>query len=380
MKYHKFGRLDWEVSVLGLSATQLPPVSGNSSRIGEREIIKMLRYALDQGVNYLDLGCPYYLKQQEILLQSLSKALKDGYREKTRITASCPSSLIKSTSDFDRHLDSQLEWLQVPRFDFFLIGGLNRETWPKMQDLSMLRWVEKAMGDGKVSYFGFSFHDQYQFLRNILEAYDNWTLCQFQYSYMDVDHHPGVSGLKLAADKGLAVVVSEPLKSGRLTKPPPEPVAGIWDEAPTRRSLAEWGLRWVWNHPEVSTVVVDMSSFEQIKEYISPADSAQPNSLSIPEEVVISRVREQFRKLRPVNCTTCRSCMPCPQGIDVPRIFELYNDAFMYDDCEIPRSTFTLEQHCIENCNECGICMKTCGREIQIPDHLQKAKQLFTSK
>ena len=337
----------------------------------------MLRYAIDHGVNYLDLGYPYDINQQEHLTRLVSRALKDGYREKIKVAASLPSSLINSSPDLDRYLNAQLKWLKADRIDFYLLGGLNRETWPRLQGLDVISWAEKAIADGQIDKLGFSFHDDFQTLRSILGAYDNWALSQFQYSYMDVDHHPGASGLKYAADKGLAVVITEPLLEGRLTKKPPKSVAKVWAGASPKRTLAEWGLRWVWNHPEVSTVVCDMSTMEQVAENVALADSAEPDSLTVPEQVLISRVRDAYRKLRPIPCTTCRGCMPCPQGIDVPRIFELYNDAIMYGDIEIPRSLYRIEQHDIDSCNECGACAKACGREIAILDWLKTAHQLL---
>jgi predicted aldo/keto reductase-like oxidoreductase len=356
---------------------RLPLIGGDPANINEAESIKMLRYAIDHGVNYLDLGYPYDLRRQERLTRLISQALQDGYRGKIKVAASLPSSLIHSSPDFDRYLNAQLRWLQTDRIDFYLLAGLNRETWPKLQGLDVISWAEGAMGDGQIDKLGFSFHDDFQVLRGILDAYDNWTLGQFQYSYMDVDHHPGVGGLKYAADKGLAVVITEPLKGGRLTKEPPESVVKVWAGASQKRTLSEWGLRWVWNHPEVSTVVSDMSTMEQAVENVALANRAKPDSLTVPEQVLISQVRDAYRKLRPIPCTTCRGCMPCPQGIDVPRIFELYNDAIMYGDIETPRAIYHIEQHNIDSCNECGACVNACGREIAILDWLKTAHQLL---
>jgi len=356
---------------------RLPLASEDTADINEAESVKMFRYAIDHGVNYLDLGCPYGVSQHERLTRMISQALQDGYRQKIRVTANLPSFLINSSLDFDRYLDKQLGWLQTDRIDFYLFGGLNRETWPRLQELEIMRWAEGAMSDNRIDQLGFSFHDDFQVLRNILDAYDNWALCQFQYSYMDVDHQPGVSGLRYAAEKGLAVVIAEPLPGGRLTKEPPEPVARVWESATQERALAEWGLRWVWNHPEVSTVVSDMSTMEQVVENLALADSAEPDSLTVQEEVLISRVREAYRKLSPIPCTSCRACMPCPQGIDVPRIFELYNDAIMYGDIETARSIYRAEKHDIENCTDCSVCVDACGREIDILDWLKKAHQLL---
>jgi predicted aldo/keto reductase-like oxidoreductase len=337
----------------------------------------MLRYAIDHGVNFLDLGYLYDTKQRERLTRIIGQALQDGYREKIKVAASLPSVLINSAPDFERYLDEQLRWLQSDRLDFFLLAGLNRETWDKLPSRDVLRRAEAAMADGRLGKLGFSFHDDFQTLRVILDAYDNWTVCEFQYSYMDVDHHPGIGGLNYAADKGLAVAITEPLKGGRLTRELPEPVAGIWAGASPKRSPAEWGLRWGWNHPEIATVVSDMSSIEQVMENIALADSAVADSLTVTEELLINQVRDAYCNLRPIPCTACRGCMPCPQGIDVPRIFELYNDAIMYGDIEISRSIYRDEGHCIDSCNECGACVKACGRRIVITNWLGTVGKLL---
>jgi predicted aldo/keto reductase-like oxidoreductase len=338
----------------------------------------MLRYVIDHGVNYLDLGCPYNLERQERLTSVVAGALDDGYRGKVKITAGLPSLLISSLADLDRYLEKLLKWLKVDSIDFFVLGDLNRETWPRWQELGALTWAEKAMGRGLIGHLGFSFHDYFQALRTIVNDYDGWALAQFQYSYMDADYQPGVSGLKYAAEKGLAVVAAEPLRGGRLTKEPPPSVAEIWATAPKKRPLAEWGLRWVWSHAEVATVVSDMSTLEQVKENVALADVAKADNLTIAEEVLISRVRDAYRKLRPIPCTACRGCMPCPLGIDVPRLFELYNDAVIYDDMETARAIYRREKHDITSCNECGVCV--CGRKIPILDWLLKIAKAWPNK
>jgi predicted aldo/keto reductase-like oxidoreductase len=343
--------------------------------INEAGSIKIIRFAIDHGVNYLNLG---YLNER--LIHLISRSLQDGYRQKIKIAASMPSLFIRSSRDLDRYLNEQLGWLGTDKIDFCLFGGLNRETWPRLKELDALDWAEAAMSNGRIGHVGFSFHDHFHILREILDFYDNWALGQFQYSYMDGDRMPGINGLRRAAEKGLAVVAAEPLLGGRLTKEPSESVAKVWATASPKRSLAEWGLRWVWNHPEIATVVCDMSTMEQVAENMALADSAEPDSLTIPEEVLISQVRDAYRKMKPIPCTTCYGCMPCPQGIDVPRLFELYNDAIMYDDMETARSIYHKEKHRIDNCNQCGVCVNACGREISILDWLRRLWEIFNKK
>jgi predicted aldo/keto reductase-like oxidoreductase len=379
MKYRRFGMLDWEASVLGFGLMRLPLIDKDLAYIDEAESIQMIRYAIDHGVNYLGLGYPCNMSQLKHLTHLVSQTLQDGYREKVKVAVTLPSFLVNSSSDFDRYLNEQLQWLQMGTIDFYLLGGLNRENWPILQGLGVLRWAEEATIDGRIDKLGFSFHDHFQILKNILDAYDNWAFCQFQYSYMDVDHDPGVSGIKYAFEKGLAVVITEPLRWGRLTKEPPESVAEVWASSKQRRTLSEWGLRWVWNHPEVSVVFSDMSTMEQVVEDVALADSAEPDSLTVQELVLISRVREAYRKLRPIPCTSCRACMPCLQGIDVPRIFELYNDAIIYNDTKTARSLYCGEQHSADHCNECSACESTCAKRLAILDWLRAAHKLLAA-
>lgn len=341
------------------------------------EVVDMLRYAIDNGVNYLDIGYPYDADRHESLTRVLGRALRDGYREKVKVAAVLPSLLIDSPTDIERYLDERLEWLQTDAIDFFMLGGLDRYAWPRLRDMGVLKTAEAAMDGGLIRNIGFAFHDYYQTLREVIDDYDNWALCQFQYSYMDIDHHPGVGGIRYAASKGLGVVVTEPLRGGRLAKEPPQSVTTVWAEAPQNRSLADWALRWIWNHPEIACVVSDMSNIEQVEENIALAGAVEPESLTVTEEVLIGRVRDAYRKLKPVPCTACRGCMPCPLGIDVPRIFELYNDAVMYGDVETARTLYRIERHDIDICNDCGSCAAACGFKIPIPEHLKKARKLL---
>jgi predicted aldo/keto reductase-like oxidoreductase len=233
------------------------------------------------------------------------------------------------------------------------------------------------MSKDRYHYLGFSFHDDFQSLRNILNAYDNWTLCQFEYSFMDIEHHPGHGGLQLAAQKGLGVVVSSPLKQGRLTARLPDSVSQLMANAEVKRTATEWGLRWIWNHPEISTLIYDVGSMERLSEDLLIVDDAKTSSLNISEEILMSQVRDAYRTLRPVPCTTCRSCMPCPQKIDVPRIFELYNEAVMYGDPSIPSACFRSERHIINKCTDCGLCLQRCGMTILIPERLKDASKVL---
>lgn len=368
MRYRKFGKLGWDVSVLGFGVS---PACTEAQPDGP-EFVRMIRYAIDHGVNYVDLGHPYDLMEHERQVRLVGEALRDGYRERTKVAVTLPAHLVHPLKDPDRILDLQLTWLQTDHVDFCIVGRLNRENWPGLKEMGLLPWAEEALREGRIGGLGFSFHDHYQVLKAILTDYDKWVLCQFQYSYMDVDHDPGVSGLAYAADQGLAVVVSEPLRSGRLTREQPESVRRLWESAAERRTPVEWGLRWVWNHPEVSVAVTAMDTMEQVVEDITLAGKAEPDGLTVYEEVLVSRVRDAYRASRPVPCPSCRACMPCPEGIDVPRVFEIYNDALIYDDVAMARNIYLAEEHKAAACTGCGACERACAKRLAIMDRLKE--------
>jgi hypothetical protein len=381
MKYRKFGKLDWKVSALGFGAMRLPVVNKNHNNIDEPEVIRMMRYAFDHGVNYVDSAYGYHQGNSEVVI---GKALKNGYREKVKIATKIPSNEVHSYEDFDRCLNEELKRLQTDKIDFYLLHHLNRAAWPKFRDLGVLRWADSAIADGRIGYFGFSFHDTYDVFQEIIDSYDNWTLCQIQYNYMDEALNPGTRGLDYAHKKGLAVVIMEPIRGGRLTRPP-ERVAKLWASAPIQRTPQEWALRWVWNHPEVTLALSGMSNMEQVVENVGYARYSQPNNLTTSDLELIGRVRDAYQSLGPVSCTACRYCMPCPNGVDIPHIFDLYNEAIIYNSPEKPRKYYSdtreiKEGQRADKCIKCKQCLEKCPQKIPIPDLLEKAHVFLTEK
>jgi len=378
MQYRKFGKLDWQVSALGFGAMRLPLTNRDPASVDEAESIRMIRYAIDHGVNYVDTAYPYHAGRSEPVV---GLALKDGYRERMKLATKLPARLVTSASDFDRFLNEQLERLQT-NINFYLLHGLNRDSWAAVRDLGVLRWAEGAMANGRFAHLGFSFHDDFDVFKEIVDAYDNWTLSQIQYNYMDVEHQAGRRGLEYAASKGLAVVVMEPLRGGRLAKEPPEPVAKVWADAVQKRTPAERGLLWVWNQPEASLALSGMSTMEQVTENVAVADRSGPGTLAEDEIALFDRAREAYRGLSPIPCTGCGYCMPCPSGVDIPGIFEIYNEAIMYDDPRTGRfryrgPTGVKEEERADQCTECGDCMEACPQEIPVPEWLKKAHELL---
>lgn len=378
MKYRVFGKLDWEASVLGLGVMRLPGrQTDGRGTVDQEAAVALIREAIDGGVNYLDLGFPWNQDWYEPVAQAIRQALKEGYRDRVRLALTVPAAKLQNEDDLPRFLADQLRVLELDSVDFCLLGRLTRENWPRLQELGILEQMEAAQSSGLFAYPGFSFHDHYQILRGILEAYDRWTLASFQFSFMDIGHDPGLTGLRLAASKGLAVVVTDPLKRGQLAANPPELIGQIWSQSSRNWSPVEWALRFVWNQPEVTVAVVDASSREQLQEDMRIADAADSKSLTVADEVTLGAVRDAYRNRQIVPCPSCRPCMPCPIGIDVPRFFEIYNDAVIYGDKETAKFLLAQEDIHPELCNACGICEHRCAKRLPITEWLEKGCDFF---
>ncbi len=369
MQYRQFGKLDWRVSALGFGCMRLP-TEGSESEIDEPEATRMLRYAIDQGVNYVDTAYRYHDGSSEPFL---ARALQDGYREKVRVATKLPSWLVEEEGDFDRYLDEQMENLQVDYLDFYLLHALRKDWWHKLRDLGVREWAEGAIADGRIGHLGFSFHDDYDVFKEIVDEYD-WTFCQIQYNYMDVEHQAGLKGLQYAASKGMAVVIMEPLLGGKLVDPP-ESIQALWARADEDRSPADWALQWLWHQSEVSVVLSGMSEMAHVEENVASADRSAVGALTADDMAVIEAVREKYEALCPIPCTQCGYCMPCPNDVDIPTNFKTYNQGSMYDKVDIARKTynqFIKEEKRASACIQCGECEDKCPQRISISEWMPR--------
>jgi len=378
MRYRPFGSLDWEVSTLGFGCMRLPTLDGSpqSERIDETQTIRMIRLAIDRGVNYVDTAYPYHNGASEAVL---GKALRDGYRDRVKLTTKSPVWMIKKTEDFDVHLDVQLKRLGTDHLDFYLLHALNAQRWAALLGLGVLARAEAAIKDGRIGHLGFSFHDRYEVFKEILNGYDKWALCQIQYNYLDIENQAGVQGLKDAAAKGIAVVVMEPLLGGRLSRPP-QALRDIFDAFPVKRTPSDWALQWVWDQPEVAVVLSGMTSIGQVEENLESAERSGIHSLTAEEAGLIDRVRREYRDKVLIPCTNCGYCLPCPSGVNIPQNFELYNDGFIHDSPAYSRALYsrflTTEQRA-NACTQCGVCLEKCPQNIAISDELAKVNAVL---
>ncbi len=379
MQYRQFGKLDFKPSALGFGAMRLPTLP-KSEEINEPEAIRMIRTAIDAGVNYVDTAYSYHDHKSELLV---AKALKDGYRAKTKVATKLPSWLVKTDKDFDRLFNEQLAKLEVEKIDFYLLHALNASHWENYQKLKVFDWIEKIKADGKIGAIGFSFHDAYPVFEQIINGYDGWDFCQIQYNYMDINHQAGERGLKLAADKGLGVVVMEPLRGGSLAKlPMPDPVMQAFAASDRDWLPAEWGLQWVWNQPEVSLLLSGMSAMEQVEQNLLSATRSGVGTLNDADHLIISQVRDAFESLIPIPCTACNYCQPCPHDVHIPRIFSIYNEAFKYQNQANGHWHYggMKKENRADNCLECGECEAACPQHIEIIDWLKTAHTYLTKR
>jgi uncharacterized protein len=378
MEYRTFGSLDWKVSALGFGAMRLPTLDNDSGNIDEDKAIAMIRHAIDGGVNYIDTAYPYHSGQSEHLV---AKALKDGYREKVRLATKMPSWLVKEPSDFDKFLEEQMKKLETDHIDFYLLHALSKKSWQNFKDLDVFSWAEKRMAEGLFGGLCFSFHDEYPVFESIIKGYDNWTLAQIQYNYMDVNYQAGKKGLKFAADRGIAVVVMEPLRGGRIAKnPPPPPVAEVWKKSDRDWTPAEWALQWVWDQPEVAVILSGMSTMAQVEENMVSASCSEVGKLTEKDHALIAEARKAYESLAPIPCTQCEYCLPCPNGVAIPRVFSVYNDAVMYDSFDHARWVYANQikpESRADQCIECGECEEVCPQNIKIIDWLAKTHEVL---
>ena len=375
MLYRKMPKINEELSVLGFGCMRLP--TNQDGSIEKNRAIEQIRYGIDHGINYLDTAWPYHGGQSEPLV---GEALEGGYRDKAYIATKLPSWMVKDRTDMDVYLNKQLKRLKTDCIDFYLIHNLNGLMWDNLKAKKVLDFVNKAKASGRIRYAGFSFHGHVNDFKTIIDDYD-WEFCQIQYNYLDEDHQAGREGLEYAAAKNLGLIIMEGLRGGNLGIPvPPAEIATIWDSAQKKRTPVEWALRWIWDHPEVTVVLSGMNEEAHIEENLKIAGDARPESFDEKEKAIVKQVSDTYKKLMKVNCTGCEYCKPCPEGVNIPAAFEVFNKLHLFKNEEEAKFMYAIrcsgiftggEVEYASRCVQCGECMEKCPQQIDIPAVLE---------
>ncbi len=378
MQYRTVPKNGDKLSILGFGAMRLPM---KRRQIDESRAQAQIYSAIDQGVNYVDTAWPYHNGASETFLGKILP--QNGYREKIKLATKLPHWSAKSKTDMLNILDKQLAKLQTDHIDYYLVHNLNKDNWALAKEHSVLEFLDDALKSGKILNAGFSYHGAARDFNSIVDDYD-WTFCQLQYNYLDTENQAGKAGLEYAASKNLGIIVMEPLRGGNLSKTPPKAVQKIWDESDEKKSPAEWSLRWIWDHPQVTTVLSGMNEEAHIEENIKIASSALPNAMSESDRNRVDTAAATFRQLMKAGCTGCQYCVPCPKNVNIPGCFELYNSLHTFKEKRAKFRYMVLNGGIIggkpgmaSQCIDCGVCLEKCPQNLPIPDLLKDVKNDF---
>ena len=373
MQYRQNPKNGEMLSQLGLGCMRLPK---RANRIDQEKTNEMVRYAVENGVNYFDTA--YFYSGSEEALGNALELIKA--REKVNIATKLPVFFCKSTEDFDRFFYKQLERLKTDYIDYYFMHMLSdTQTWERLKRLGILEWIEAKRNDGQIRNIGFSYHGGRVEFKSLLDSYD-WDFCMLQYNYLDKYNQAGLSGVNYASKKGLPGFVMEPLRGGLLAGGLSAKARMVFDIVDKKRSYAEWGLRWVFNHPQVTTVLSGMSDMAQLAENIRLAETATANALTKTELKVYDLAVRALNETTKIPCTSCGYCLPCPQGVDIPLCFASYNESYngQYFKKLVRYYQYTghiaAKQSDASKCTQCRACEKHCPQQIPISRRLEEVR------
>ena len=375
MQYNEFGKIKHLVSRFGMGCMRYPHMKTEDGQdiIDENESIKMIRHAIDNGVNYFDSAYAYTGSEAV-----LGKALRDGYREKVLIATKTPVGDIVNHDSYYEIFEEQLKRLQTDTIDVYIFHCLDRANWEKLKKTDGISFMEELKNAGKIKQIGFSFHAEYELFEEIIDAYP-WDMCLIQLNILDQNHQAGVKGLKYASEKGIDVVIMEPLKGGNLVGNIPEEVKALLKDYPQQRSLVEWAFRWLYSYQEVKCVLSGVSSMAQLEEALKIFNESETDVMSEQDFELINQIKAIYDSKVKVGCTGCGYCMPCPSGVNIPEIFKVYNDVALSPWSEFGKVFYSLiashSGNDASNCIGCKKCERHCPQHINIVDMLKEAHE-----
>ena len=369
MEYREMKNIVAKTSLLGFGCMRFPTNPDGS--INEELAFQMFDEAYESGVNYYDTAYPYHGGQSEIVTgKALDRYPRDSYYLATKM----PMWEIKTLDDAKRIFEEQLEKLHKDYVDFYLLHALNKDRWHQILDLKILDYCEELKAAGKIRYIGFSFHDDFDAFKEIIEGYDKWDFCQIQLNYMDKDTQATTKGVELAESLGIPMVIMEPVKGGSLAALPQE-ITDMFRKAQPEWSTPSWALRYVASFPNVKVILSGMSNMEHVKDNIKTFTDYR--DLTDAEQQVIVEVADALRARVQNGCTRCRYCMPCPAGVNIPRNFAMWNEYHIYENKNDAKWGWTKEipeSEKAKNCIKCGKCEKACPQKISIRADLERVQ------
>ena len=360
-----------KLSVLGYGCMRFTR-KGNGIDVDKAE--KELMAAYEAGVNYFDTA--YIYPGSEAALGEILE--RNGIRDKVNIATKIPQFMIRNREALDKYFDEQLARMKTTYIDYYLMHHVTDVAmWEKLKAIGVLDWIRGKKESGAIKNIGFSYHGNTENFLKVLGDYD-WDFCQVQYNYLDEVSQAGVKGVRAAAERGIPVVIMEPLRGGKLVNMLPRDALKVMKESGRGWSPAEWGLRWLYDQPEVTVVLSGMNSVEMVKENCRTASEALAGHLTEEDRAVLEEVKKNIREKEKVGCTGCRYCMPCPKGVDIPGIFRCYNA--MYTESKSQgRFQFaqtvglTKKPAFATQCVQCGKCEQHCPQSIPIRQKLKEA-------
>ncbi len=379
MLCRKFNKTGIDLSILGFGCMRLPIIDNKPEKIDYTKAKQLLHYAIEHGVNYIDTAYFYHATvfgQKGESEPFVGDALSGGWRKKVHLATKMPLFFLRHKGQMETFLKEQLERLRTDYLDFYLLHGLNGETWDRVRDLGVREFLDKKKAEGKFRFSGFSFHGEAEDFIRICNEYD-WTFAQIQYNYMDKDFQAGIKGLRYAADKGMGLVVMEPLKGGKLAQNLPEEMTSVFNAFPVKRTPAEWALRFVWNEAGVSSLLSGMNSMEQVVENIRVADDGIPNSLGKDELLIFDTLKNVMGVRIKADCTACRYCMPCESGVDIPGVLAALNNAAIWNDPNPWLTGYIRVNGKAGKCTECKKCEEICPQGLQVSAFMKEALSIF---
>ncbi len=362
MIYRKMPGTDVKISALSMGCMRLPTLPEENNPIDMPEAIKMVRHAIDNGVNYIDTAYPYHSGMSEVLV---GEALQDGYREKVILATKSPVWRVEKYEDFETLLDEQLAKLKTDHVDVYLLHALSKDRFPKLVELNFGKFLDDMVQKGKIRYPGFSFHDDKETFLEILGAYD-WKVCQVQMNVLDEFNQATMDGVREAAKRGIGVIAMEPVRGGSLTKSVPASILEIYRASGKDAGPAEWAFKWLIDKPEFMTILSGMSTIGQIDDNLRIFSENDVGCLTDAERTMLTDVRKAYEARIKVGCTGCEYCLPCPQEINIPRILRGYDQAHVFDNLagfyeryqkQMPEMT----------CIACGACVSACPQHFATP-------------